>query len=216
MDTELYNLLDSDNGFYVHVGVIIALLLGGFGLPIPEDVPLLLAGIAASKKIVSFQAIFVTSYVGVVVADQLVYLIGYVFGPGLIQFGKDSKFFPAITEDKVEEIHQGLRNKRLLYIFLGRHLFPLRSVTFVTAGALRIPFLEFLVSDMLAAFVSVLIMLVLGFVLGEAMTPEVIEQVTKQVHLYIIGIVAIIAFFMLLRRIQRKRRAALKEQKSPA
>jgi len=203
MESDIYSYLSSENGLYVHIGVITALLLGGFGAPIPEDIPLILAGIAASKKIVTPQAIFITSYVGVVVADQLVYLIGYIFGKKIIEAGKKSKFFPAITQDKVDEIHKGLREKRLLYIFLGRHLFPLRSVTFLTAGALRIPFFEFLCSDMLAAFVSVIIMIALGFVLGEALSPELIEEFSKQLHLLIITICLIFGLLLYLKHRQK-------------
>ena len=79
----------------------------------------------------------------------------------------------------------GLRKNRFLYIFLGRHLFPLRTATFLTAGALRIPFAEFFVADILAALISVTIMLAIGFWLGEIIPPEVWSEILQRLHIYI-------------------------------
>jgi len=190
--------MSGENWLYVHGAVFLSLILGGFGAPIPEDIPLLLSGLAASKGVVSLRGIFLTCYFGVVLADQLVYLMGYFFGPGLLDLAKRSKFFPGINEDKVENIREGLRKRRFLYIFLGRHLFPLRSATFLTAGAVRVPFLEFLISDAFAALISVGAMVGIGYWLGEILSPEVIEQLTSKIHFYVtLAVIFIIAVYLL-------------------
>ena len=80
MSAEDLNLwLSGENSLYAHLAVFISLLLGGVGFPIPEDIPLLLSGLAASKGVVSLKSIFGTCYVGVVLADQIVYALGYYF-----------------------------------------------------------------------------------------------------------------------------------------
>ena len=108
MAAEILSWLASDSGLRVHLAVFILLLLGGIGAPIPEDIPLLLAGVAGQKEIVKPFSIFLTSYFGVLLADQLVYFIGYFFGQKLLNAGTRSTFFPAITEDKVNKIREGL------------------------------------------------------------------------------------------------------------
>jgi membrane protein DedA with SNARE-associated domain len=197
---DLNEWMSGENSLYAHIAVFASLILGGFGAPIPEDIPLLLSGLAASKGVVSLRGIFLTCYFGVVLADQLVYLMGYFFGPSLLELANRSKFFPGINEDKVEKIREGLRKRRFLYIFLGRHLFPLRSATFLTAGAVRVPFVEFLISDAFAALISVGVMVGLGYWLGEILSPEVIEKLTSQIHFYVTLAVILIAAVYLIKR----------------
>ncbi len=200
VEQDIIRWLASDNGFVVQITVFVLLILGGFGFPIPEDLPILLGGVAASKEIVSFHIIFLICYLGVMVGDQIMFFVGHHFGQRLLEAGTKSPFFPSITEDKVNEVREGLRKRRLLYIFIGRHLFPIRSVTFITAGALRIPFFEFFLADAIAAFVSVSLMIWLGTILGQSLTPEMISHVAKQAHYYVIGLVAIICLMYLLNR----------------
>ena len=133
------------------------------------------------------------------------FLLGYYFGQRLLTAGTKSRFFPAITEERVEEVRNGLRRRRLLYIFIGRHLFPVRSVTFLTAGALRIPFLEFFISDAIAALVSVSIVLGLGYYIGESLSPEILRHLIQRAHFYILLAVAISAVFYFWRKHRKKK-----------
>jgi membrane protein DedA with SNARE-associated domain len=196
--------LSSDNGLVVHTGIFILLVLGGFGFPIPEDIPIILGGVAASKNIVDVRAVFLVCYVGVVLSDQVMFLGGYLFGPKLMKHGSKMPVFRAVTPEKMEEIREGLRRRQLFYIFLARHLFPLRSVTFLTAGALRVPFLEFFLSDAFAGLVSVSIVLSLGYLLGEKLTPPVVKHLVDQAHYYILLAVLICLVGWLVSRHFRK------------
>jgi membrane protein DedA with SNARE-associated domain len=200
VESAIVDWLASNSGYRIHVVVFILLVLGGFGFPIPEDIPILIGGALAAQEIVYLQAIFVTCYTGVLLADQVVYFAGYWFGPRLLNAGTKSKFLPSLTEEKVNRVREGIRKRRLVYIFLGRHLFPLRSVTFLCAGALRVPFIEFFIADAIAALVSVSVVLALGYWLGTTLSPEVISHIAHQAHEYIILIVAIVVLIFLVRR----------------
>lgn len=153
----------------------------------PEDIPIVFAGIAAGRKIVRLDLVWATCYAGVLLADQCVYWIGYFFGPKILSAGSKSRLFRSATPEKIAEVREGLRKRSLPIIFVSRHLFPVRSVTFLTAGALRVPVLEFLFADALAALVSVTIVLYLGYYLGEQMTPEVIRHLLREAHFYFLG-----------------------------
>ncbi len=191
MENEFFSWLGSENSAVVHAGILILLVLGGLGFPIPEDIPLILAGVLGNKGIVALQAVFVTCYLGVLIGDQTMYFFGHYFGHKLLNAGTRSRFFPAITEEKVNEIRDGLRRRRLLYIFVGRHLFPIRSMTFITAGALRVPFWEFLLADGAAALISVTVMIGIGYLLGSTLPPEAVTHFAESVHWYVAGIVLV-------------------------
>lgn len=209
LGTDFYHWLASENGLGLHITLFSMLLLGAFGFPIPEDIPLVLAGVASAQGLVSLKAIFLTCYVGVLLADQIIYLFGYCFGQRLLHAGARSPIFPAITEHRIDVIRHGLRKRRFIYILLGRHFFPLRTATFLVAGALRIPFLEFLIADALAALISVTLVVWLGYWLGGKLTPEVISHIVHQGNIYLavaigIGVIA----FVIGHTIKKRRKSA--------
>ncbi len=204
MGEDVLQWLAGDNGLAVHAGVFLLLLLGAFGFPIPEDIPLILAGVALSKDIVSVETMFATCVSGVLLADTILFSVGYYFGEKIIDAGTRSPFFPAITEGRIRKLRVALRKNRLLYILIARHLFPIRSATFITAGALRIPVLEFIAADGLASLLSVTIMLSLGFFLGERLTPEVISILVREGSTYIALILLVLVIIWFVHRHYKK------------
>ncbi len=206
---DIANLISSDNSLFLHLVVLLSLLLGGLGLPIPEDLPVLLAGIVAAKGAVPISTMFLVCYFGVIVADLMIYGIGYKLGPKLVTYGMESRFFPAITAERIERVRVALNRHQFVCIFLGRHLFPLRTVTFLSAGALRIPFVQFLVSDLIAALISVAIMMSLGYLLGESITPEALKELEKDLNIYAVLATVVLVSMYFIRRYRKKKKASL-------
>jgi membrane protein DedA with SNARE-associated domain len=169
----------------------------------PEDIPLVLAGIAISKEVVYPPYILLICYLGVIFSDQVLFLIGYYFGNKLLSMEADpnSAISSFIAEERVNKIRDGLRRKRFLYIFIGRHFFPVRTATFLIAGSLRMPFLEFFISDLLAGFISVSLIVFLGWLIGQQLLDEeVFKHLSREFPLYITAII----FLMLTPVIYKK------------
>ncbi len=194
-----------DHGYNAYVTILVLLILGGFGFPIPEDIPLILAGVAAARSVVSLQWILLACYIGVITADMIIYLLGYRFGQHLLNWAIHSPFFPSLTAERVDSIRRGLRRRRLLYIFIGRHFFPVRTATFLKAGTVGIPFLEFLVADAFAALISVTLVVCAGYWLGGELTPEVISHLVHQGDYYL-GAVLVVAALSYLASVRWKQR----------
>lgn len=215
LENEVFNWLSNDSGFGTYLSVFIMLILGGIGFPIPEDIPLVLAGIAISKNVVSLPRMFLICYIGVIIADQILYALGYFFGNKVLNkiSNPEGTWCSFVTEERLNRIRDGLRKKRFLYILLGRHLFPIRTATFLAAGTLRIPFVEFLLSDMLAALISVSLVMFLGWLIGwQLLDPKVFEHISREFPLYVLGIIVVFSLPGTYRRykywnICRKRRA---------
>jgi membrane protein DedA with SNARE-associated domain len=172
--------------------IFIALILGGLGFPIPEELPLLLAGLALAQEPVGVIQMLVICYAGVLIGDQTMYLFGYLFGQKVLKAGANSTFFPGLTPERIDEVREGLRKRRLVYVFVGRHLFFLRSATFVVAGTLRVPYWEFLIADALAALVSVALFVFLGYMFGGQLSEETLSHIVRRAHIYIVVFVMLI------------------------
>ncbi|MCB0336299.1 MAG: DedA family protein [Bdellovibrionales bacterium] len=186
-------------GLVVYAAIFFGLVGGAVGLPIPEDVPLVVAGIAISQGKVDSFLIFLVCYVSIVLADLFIYFIGRRFGPSLF---KKEWFKRRIPPKKINRIRKNLERRSLLMILIARHLFYLRTVTFLTCGAVRVKVKQFIIADMLAALVSVPAMMSVGYLAAEHY-----EQVMKSLHaveLVILVIILAIAGSYYLKRRKRK------------
>lgn len=159
---EQYLLLSQ--GVFVYATLFFMLLGGAVGLPIPEDVPLVLAGIAIHSGRAQTGYMFLACYSAIIIGDAIVFLIGRRFGPTL--FGREW-FKKRISANSMRQIRVSLERRSLLMIFIARHLFYLRTVTFLTCGAVKMRISRFMLADALAALVSVPIMMSLGYYAAE-------------------------------------------------
>ena len=145
--------------------ILFALLLAGpFGLPVPEDIPLILGGVIANQGVVHLDTVFVICYSGIIIGDLIIYLIGRRYGPRL--FAKP-RLRQRFTPERVARLKRRLEKRGFMAIFIARHLPYLRTVTFLACGAVKMPLRKFFVADAAAALVSAPLMLALGFVFSE-------------------------------------------------
>ncbi len=68
-----------------YLGIILFLVLTGCGLPIPEEVPIVLAGVLSAKGQLVPEWAFAACLIGALLGDSLMYLIGYHFGHNLLR-----------------------------------------------------------------------------------------------------------------------------------
>jgi membrane protein DedA with SNARE-associated domain len=134
-----------------YLSIFIVLVLTGSGLPIPEEFPIILAGILSSPpdpRLNPWLA-FMWCLLGAIVGDCVMYVIGYHFGrPVLSEHPWFARFITPEREIKIEE---KFREHGLKVFFVARFLVGLRSPVYLTAGILRVSFRRFLMIDLLCA-----------------------------------------------------------------
>src|SRR5262249_39071217 len=137
---------------------------GAIGLPIPEDIPLILAGIVLHEGRANLECTFAVTYVAILLGDLLIFSAGRKLGPSI---SKRSWFQMRVSESRIRRVKYNLEKRSLIMIFIARHLFYLRTLTFLACGALRMNLWRFLAADAIAALVSVPLMLGLGYFAAE-------------------------------------------------
>ena len=140
------------------------LLLCGLGLPLPEDIVLLVAGVLAAMEGRSWQSVTVIMYAAVLMGDSLIFLGGRRYGARLLASRLMRPVFSEAKRARVEEFTARHGAKSL---FLARFLPGLRAVVFFSAGSLGVSYLKFLLLDGLAALISVPVFVWLGHFLWE-------------------------------------------------
>jgi len=152
-----------------YFGIIIFLVLTGCGLPIPEEVPIVLAGILSSQPGgLQPEWAFAACLIGALLGDSVMYAIGYHFGHGLLSsHPKLGKFIGAQREEYFE---QSILRHGFKVMLLARFMVGVRGPVYLAAGVVRIPFRRFLFWDLFCATLVVGTFFSLSYFFGEEIT----------------------------------------------
>jgi membrane protein DedA with SNARE-associated domain len=155
-----------EHRFVVFATLLAVLFISGFGVPLPEDIPLPLAGFttaAQSGGEIEFSRQFTTFLlvlIPILLGDLIAYGMGRRWRLGLRErFGLVRR---ALPPRRLARVQAWFDRYGAFAVFLGRQVAGLRFVAFFTAGAMRVPLPVFVGFDALGCVVSVPIWLSLG------------------------------------------------------
>jgi membrane protein DedA with SNARE-associated domain len=189
-----------------YLGIIIVLILTGSGLPIPEEVPIIAAGIASSVGTLNVWGAFAACLVGALAGDSVIYLIGYHFGHSLVV--RHPRFAAMLHAEREAKIEQMIRKHEVKVFFLSRFMVGIRAPVYLTAGILRIPFRRFLLIDAFCATAVVGLFFGLSYLYGERVTRWIRQSEIGVTLAVVISVGAVICFFV-WKRWRQKRMALL-------
>lgn len=144
-----------------YIGIVALLFANSFGLPLPEEIILVLAGAAAYQGKMDVYAVLAMASFAIVVADFLVYWLGRRWGRPLLR-RRFVRFL--LRPGRVEKFRKRYSGHFLRGIFTVRFISGLRAPAYFTAGTLRVPAHEFILTDALATLIYVPVFTMLGFV----------------------------------------------------
>lgn len=147
---------------YGLAAVFLALILTPFGLPVPEDVSLFVAGVLAGTDHAALPAALVVGYVGVMTGDITAWFVGRRVG--LRPKGFISR---VVGRDQIERIERFYRRYGSWTIAIARQIPGMRYPTFFFAGATGISLPRFLIIDGLAALVTTNVFVWLGWAFSD-------------------------------------------------
>ena len=166
----------------------------------PGDVTLLVAGLLASRGVLSLPWLILLASLGAVAGDNTGYLIGRYGSLKFIRrFGRYF-FFKETYLEKAQRYFYAHGGKT---IFVGRFATGIKSFIPVAAGISRMPYGLFLFYNVIASVINVVLILLLGYFFGQSwqLVNEYIG-VAGSVILVLIIIVAAIAWYIHRRRQQ--------------
>ncbi|MFH1224152.1 MAG: DedA family protein [Pseudomonadota bacterium] len=170
--------------------VFIILVACGLGLPVPEDISIIAAGILVSAKATNFATAFIVCLTGILIGDSTIYWMGRLLGRRLFKLPVLSRIFNSKFMSHGKTALNKYGNK---IIFFARFLPGLRAPIYFFSGTMRVSFTLFLVFDFLAALISVPVWIYLGKIFGENL--DFIEKVIKS---YKLGAILLILFFVVI------------------
>src|SRR5262249_55828536 len=144
-----------------------SLVAAGVGAPIPEEIPVIGAGIwVAANPTLGLRRglILPVCFVGILISDVLLYGIGRLWGTRLLEHRFLARLMPPGRREQIEcNFHRyGLR-----ILLMVRWLPGIRSPMFVTAGTMRLPLSRFVVADAIAAVAGHSLLFFLAYWFGD-------------------------------------------------
>lgn len=196
-----------------YLGVLGALVGAGFGLPIPEEIPVVTAGaivghdvqavLPADRGDLPIPAGLTRWWImlplcigGVVLSDCVLYFAGRRFGPWLLSNTWVRRRL--LTPEKRARIEANFR-KRGVMILLGARLTPgIRTPVFLMAGILRMPFPRFLLADALYAIPGVNLLFWLAYWFTDQFV-EAVEAAERHKPTAVLAVLAAVGGVILYR-----------------
>jgi len=190
---------------YGYLALFGVLFSCGLGLPIPEDIPLVFAGVFVSQGKMHLALAGICAWCGIVGGDVVLYHLGKYFG-------LEVKRIPVIgrhlSEKRIEYVHQKFEEWGVWVIAVGRMFAGIRGTMVVVAGTIRFTFWKFLLADGLAAVVSGGLFLMLGYWFGSNMEAlkKHVEQGKKWTLLICAVLAVVICIWIYIHRQDRRKR----------
>ena len=196
--------------------LLLVLLVASLGVPIPEDVPLIAAGVILSHQpeAASWPGTLFVSLIGIMCGDVILYVMGGVWGPDVYRHRWVNRL---ITPKRLDQMTEKFHEHGLWMCFFGRFFMGVRAAMCITAGVTRLPFWKFFFADLAGALLSIPLFVWLGYWFA-----GMIPKVKGYVHLVqwiLLGLaLAALAGFILYRRLRpiRNGNNAAKSEPIPA
>jgi membrane protein DedA with SNARE-associated domain len=150
-------------GQWGYPGILIFVLLGNLGLPVPEESVLWVAGYLVWKGGFQLPLVLLVGIVSAVAGDSLGYWFGRRFGqPVVARYG----LWARLTPPRVEIMRRFVQRYGPFGVFIARFVIGLRFLAGPLAGSLGLPWRSFLIANVLGALAYVPIMVGAGYAVG--------------------------------------------------
>ncbi len=180
------------------------LLASGMGLPIPEDIPLVVGGWLAGTGRADPTIMFVGSFIAIMGADAIVFWLGRVYGHHVPKIPLLRRF---LTPDRLARTEARLHRHGGKFMFTARFLPGLRAPAMFTAGTFRVPYWKFFLYDGSAAAISVPTIFFLAYAFAEHIE-RVKQWVASGQIVAIVTVLLLIAGFIAVKLVLKRRVAA--------
>ncbi len=177
------------------LGLFLVLVGGGIGLPFPEDVTLIGAGVLVEQRILGLREVIAVGIAGVVVADWILYLFGRRYGAALIARPRLARL---LGVHRIEGVRAAVLRHGAKAVFLARFMFGFRIITFLSAGMFGVPTARFALAEGAASAIFVPAVVTLGLLFAHQ-AERVLQDVGRVEHWLVLAGLLGLALFLVFR-----------------
>jgi membrane protein DedA with SNARE-associated domain len=178
-----------------YIGLFVFIVLTGFGLPLPEELAVVTAGVMAARGQLETVPALVVCMVAALLGDCAVYGLGRFAGRA---GGRFRWLLPKVSDERLRSTQALLHRHGFKILLVARFLVGFRFAVYLAVAASRLSFARFVVLD------SVCVVAVVGsfFALAHALGARYGDALFETLHTghlvatAVIVLFAIVAFFV--------------------
>ena len=180
--------------------VFVWLMIGSLGIPLPEDIALLAAGVMLSQGTAGIIPTVIVVTVGVLGGDLVLFLTARRLGLRAYDKKLFQRLLPPARRARFEDLYAKHGGK---VVFIARHVAGLRAATFVLAGIHGMAVRRFVFWDALGACITVPLIVGLGYI-GASHIDAVRAGIAHVQHYIVLVAVILIAGYLVYRQVTKK------------
>jgi membrane protein DedA with SNARE-associated domain len=196
-----------------YFGFFLFIALTGCGLPLPEEVAVMFAGVLSAEGQLDPALAFGSCLAGAIVGDAIVYAIGYRFGHSLLR--RHPKFGKLLGAAHERQFELAVQRHGFKVLLAARFMVGVRAPVYLAAGSIRMPFRTFLLWDLVCATLVVGAFFAVSYAFGEAIA-GLLKQAELTATLITLCAVAVVAFIALKRHRARLVAKVIENAETPA
>ncbi len=185
-----------------YLGIVLVLILSGLGLPIPEEVVVVAAGVLShDSDSFKWQYAYLACLGGAIAGDIVVYSIGRYLGHGF--FLRYPWFARLMHEEREAKMEEVIKKHGFKVFFVARFMVGVRVPLYLAAGVVRMSWPRFLLINVFCATTVVSI----AFWLGHRYGNEVVKSIKEGqggITVVVLLLVGIAIGFYFIRRRKKK------------
>ena len=193
-----------------YVGPFLVLLLCGLGLPLPEEITLLGAGILVHQGEADFAAIALVCAAAILIGDSIPYWLGRHFGQAALRIGWVAR---VLHPERFAALERRFAAHGNWVVFTCRFLPGVRIPGYFVAGTLGMGYARFLTLDGLGVLLSVPLAIWLGILFGDSI--ERMEKHVADFHLLLAFLLVSVVLVLATRHFVRRRLRRIASGDSP-
>jgi membrane protein DedA with SNARE-associated domain len=183
-----------------YLGIALILILGGLGLPIPEEAPIIVAAVLSRNGKLNWPLALGSCLSGVLLGDLVVYFLGFFYGEKVLSLPVTRRL---LTRQRETQIKGYFHRHGFKILVSGRFVPGFRTAAYLTAGILKLPALKLVLTDLVAASLST----VFFFGLGYAFAYQIQQGIREVQQWILVGVAVAVVTWLLIRYYRAKRRA---------
>lgn len=199
----LITTLSQLDGWTAYSAIVGLLLICGLGVPLPEDITLIAAGVLSALGSISFTGAVIVGLFGVLAGDAFLYTVGRVYGRRAFEW---PMIRAVMTPRRIALAERKIIRNSYFICFTARFLPGLRSPIFLMSGIMGVRPVVFYGLDGFAALISVPLWVWVGHWVGSNL--DLALKIAEQIQLSIAAVLLVVlATYFGVRRWRKGRRA---------
>lgn len=200
-------------GHHAYLGILGLLLLASLGVPIPEELPIISAGVLSQAGYARWWLALPVCLLGVLSGDVILYWVGHHWGEHVLDWHIVRRL---LSRDREQWLKDAYRRHAIKTIVMARHIMGFRAAAFLTAGIARVSFWKFLVTDAAAALGGVPFSFALAYFFADQVEAIVADMHRAERWLALGGVLVLAAVLgMMARRWTRQVERGARDEPGP-